>query len=88
MTRARRKPVLALLLLALGLLTSSCVGSNHAFGRLQAWNLRVGKDNRFKRQAIFVVAIPAYVLALTGDFLIFNTVEYWFESNPIVAPRK
>lgn len=73
------------LLLAISLLTSSCLGSFNAFNNLKDWNDEA-TNNRYVNNAIFwgLWIIPAYPLFFLGDLIIFNVIEFWSGSNPIV----
>lgn len=77
---------LTLLLVAL-LATSSlqgCYGSFQLTGSLYEWNGRVTRS-AFVQQLLFwgLCIIPVYELALVGDTIIFNLLEFWTGSNPI-----
>lgn len=73
------------LILVISLLTSSCLGSFNAFNNLKDWNDQA-TYNRYVNNAIFwgLWIIPAYPLFFLGDLIIFNVIEFWSGSNPIV----
>ncbi len=73
--------------LTLGLLGSSCLGPNNAFDSLTHWN-RGATDSKWLDELIFLGLniIPVYGLALIGDYLIFNSFEFWGAENPIDPP--
>ena len=81
------KKVLLVLLLTASLSMSSCLGTNNAFNGLNSWNSRV-TENKWVNELIFIGlwAVPAYEIAIMGDVLIFNTMEWWGAKNPIDAP--
>ena len=64
--------------------TTSCNGTFSAFNGLSDWNDDV-TDQDWVNEIIFLglIIVPVYQLALLGDVLIFNTVEYWSGDNPI-----
>lgn len=80
------KRALAPLALALALVIggSGCYGSYTATRKLHSWNGRATGD-KFANSAIHLglIIIPVYELALIGDFLIFNTIEFWTGDNPM-----
>ena len=78
---------LAGLLACIGLLTPSCLGPNNAFRSVHNWNAEVS-DQDAVNEIIFIamVIVPVYGVALLGDYLIFNTIEYWSGDNPINDP--
>ncbi|NDV78012.1 DUF3332 domain-containing protein [Dysgonomonas sp. 511] len=74
----------AALVLASSLLFSSCIGSFSLTSRFASWNQTID-SNRFVNAILFVVFIPAYMVTLVGDALLFNTIEFWTGSNPVEA---
>ncbi len=81
-----RKTVIAAAL-ALGLSTSSCLGPNHAFNKLNNWN-STATNHEWMNEVIFLAlnVVPVYSLAYIGDVLIFNTIDYWGGDNPVGEP--
>lgn len=77
-------------LLAVTLITASSLAMTGCFGsfslttKLHRWNDSVS-DNKFVNELVFLgmCIIPAYELFCLGDLLIFNTIEFWGEKNPI-----
>lgn len=77
-------------LLAVVLITASsltltgCFGSFSLTTKLHRWNDNVS-GSKFVNELVFLgmCIIPAYELFLLGDVLIFNTIEFWGEKNPI-----
>jgi hypothetical protein len=65
------------------ILFSSCIGSFSLSNKLLAWNQTV--DSKFINALIFIPLLPVYGIALTGDALLFNTIEFWSGENPIEA---
>lgn len=72
--------------IALGLLNTSCLGPNNAHNSIRNWNATVG-DQDWVEEVIFVGfhILPVYQFAYLGDILIFNTIDYWTDNNPINA---
>jgi hypothetical protein len=73
--------------LALGLLSSSCLGPDNLYGSLKNWNAEVTEQD-WLNEVIFVamMVVPVYPIALLGDVLVFNTIGYWTGENPIEDP--
>lgn len=73
--------------LTLSLGTTSCLGPDNAYRQVKNWN--VGLTNQDWLDEIIFIGlhiVPVYPLALFGDVLIFNTIEYWSGDNPINDP--
>ena len=68
--------------LVLGLGSTSCLGTNNAFNGINNWNAGVTQQD-WVNELIYIGLwiIPVYPLALTGDALIFNTIDYWSGDN-------
>jgi hypothetical protein len=81
----KKIPLLAALATAL---LGSCIGPNRAFRSLNSWNTRA-TDSKWWNEAIHVAlwVVPVYELALAGDIVIFNSVEFWGGNNPIKEPE-
>jgi len=75
------------LVLALGLVCSSCLGPDHAYTSIRNWNAGLSEKN-WINEIVFIglVIIPVYPLALTGDILLFNTLGYWTGNYVIGEP--
>ncbi|MEH0156898.1 DUF3332 domain-containing protein [Limibacter armeniacum] len=73
----------ALLILGVSVLQTSCYGPFRLTNQLHSWNGQVG--TKFVNALVFLafVIIPVYEIALLGDGLIFNTIEFWGGENPI-----
>lgn len=67
----------AALLVAILAAVPACYGSYSAFHKVHAWNGKV-TANKWANSAIHLGLwiVPVYPLVVTGDFLIFNTVEH------------
>ena len=64
-------------------LFSSCIGPFALSNKLLAWNQTV--SDKFVNALLFIVLSPAYAVTMTGDLLLFNTIEFWTGDNPIEA---
>lgn len=81
------KRALLTVTLALGFLSSSCLGPDNAYGSIKNWNAGLSEQD-WLNEAVFLglYIIPVYPIALLGDVLIFNTVQYWSGDNLIDDP--
>ncbi len=73
-------------LLGLVLMTSGCFGPFQLTRRLYAWNAQAG--DKWPREFMFLVLtwVPVYGVAVLGDAIVFNTIEFWTGKNPVDAP--
>ena len=71
-------------LLGFSVLFTSCIGSFSAFNGLREWNENA-TNNKFGNEVIFIAlwVIPVYQIASLGDFIIFNSIEFWSGKNPL-----
>jgi uncharacterized lipoprotein YehR (DUF1307 family) len=69
-------------------LITGCYGSFSAFNKLRAWN-QTASDQKWVNEGIFLVLtiIPVYSLAMFGDVIIFNSVEFWTGENPMAKAK-
>ena len=76
------------LALAATLGTTSCIGPDNAHDSVASWNSRVS-DSKFINEVVFIGLhiVPVYQIALFGDRLIFNSIEFWGGENPISKPE-
>ena len=76
-------------LVASALLLSGCYGPFQLTRRLHSWNGHVG--DKWENEIVFLlmVIVPVYDLAVVGDALVFNTIEFWTGNNPMAnaAPQ-
>ena len=70
--------------LCAGLLCASCLGPNHATGRLFRWNAEL--DGKWGNEGAFLLLIPVYAVFSLGDVVIFNSIYWWTGDNPIAPP--
>lgn len=77
---------LAALLLFVGSITSSCMGSWGLTKTVYEWN-EDATGNRFVDNLLFWILGVVYAVTISIDFLILNLIEFWTGSNPIsMAP--
>ena len=82
------KKLLLVSALSLGLLSTGCVGPYNATRGLLSWNTRA-TDSKWWNAVIHVGlwVVPVYELAILGDALIFNTIEFYGGENPFSEPQ-
>ena len=73
--------------LCLSIFASGCYGPFNLTRQVHHWNGTV-VENEWGQEGIFLVLaiFPVYSLAMLGDALIFNSIEFWGGDNPISAP--
>ena len=64
--------------LALGLLSTSCLGPNKTFNSVHDWNNNFS-ENRWANEAVHLAfwIVPVYGLSLLADIVIVNSIEWW-----------
>lgn len=69
--------------LAAALLCGSCIGPYNAFNSLRDWNDDVS-DSKWGREVVHAALyiVPVYQLALLGDIIIFNSIDFWGGDAP------
>ena len=83
MSKSLRRRLVALSTVAcLGL--AGCYGQFALTRKIYNWNGNA-TSNRFVNSAIMwaLILIPVYEIATLGDFLVFNTIEFYTGSNPV-----
>jgi len=67
------------------LMGTGCTGTFQLTKKLNAWHR--GMDSKWADEAIFLgcAILPVYWVTFLGDGLIFNSMEFWGEENPITA---
>jgi hypothetical protein len=82
------KKTITALALAATLGTTSCVGPDNAYNSVLSWNSRVS-ESKFVNELVFLGCwiVPVYQIAMFGDHLIFNSIEFWGGENPISKPE-
>lgn len=81
------KKTTAALSLGLCLTATSCIGPNNAFNSVLTWNSKL-TDSKYVNELAFLGLniIPVYPLCLFGDYLIFNSWEFWTGDNLVSKP--
>jgi len=53
-----------------------------------SWNSELS-DSKWINEVVFLGLnwVPVYPLCLMGDYVIFNSVEFWTGDNPISEPK-
>jgi len=66
--------------------TTGCFGKFAAFSGLREWNSKFSKS-KFVNWLVFIAlcAIPVYEVFFAADLFIFNSLEFWINSNPLAA---
>lgn len=79
----KRLALTATLAVSLSAASTGCYGSYGAFNKVHKWN-GTATNSKVANSAIHfgLWILPLYELALIGDFLIFNNVEFLTGSNP------
>lgn len=72
-----------ILLFLVFIMMSGCFGSNQMFNRMHKWNSKV--DNKYGRSAVHLAfwIIPVYEVAILGDVIVLNVIEFWSGKNPM-----
>ena len=76
-------------LVALALVTSGCYGPFNLTRRLYQWNEQAG-NTKWEREFMFILLAwaPVYGLAMLGDAVVFNSMEFWTGKNPVDPPSR
>ncbi len=75
-----------LCVLALGALSTSCIGPFNTTRRIHTWNREI--ENRWVGEAVYLPFRFVIMFAAVGDLLIFNSLEFWGADNWIDPPAK
>jgi hypothetical protein len=75
--------LLALLIMGVGTVQTSCIGSFGLTNKLFDWNNTIG--SKFVNALIFFlfVIIPVYGITLAIDAIVLNTIEFWSGKSPV-----
>ncbi len=73
-------------IVSLGIFLSGCYGPFNLTRRLYQWNGEVGTT--WEREFMFLLLAwaPVYGIAVLGDALVFNSMEFWTGNNPVDPP--
>lgn len=76
--------IVAVLLAALTLSNTACIGRMATSGRVMKFNLEVA-ETKWGRELVFLCLyiIPVYPLAGAIDLIIVNSIEFWTGTNPL-----
>lgn len=67
---------------------TSCIGPNNAYNGISSWNSKLSESKWVNELAFLGLnIIPVYPIVLWGDYLIFNSVEFWTGDNWIAKPE-
>lgn len=88
MTKRSLPKLLAASALCLTVTTTSCIGPNNAYNSLASWNSTV-TENKVVNELLFLGLniVPAYPVFLFGDYIVFNSWEWWTGEN-LIKPAK
>lgn len=77
------KKIIAVLIIAAML--SGCTGSFVATKKVYQFHRNM--ENKWLDELVFIIVayVPVYALAILGDAIIFNTIEFWTDENPLQA---
>lgn len=66
---------------------TGCLGPNAMYNSLANWNAEVSEQD-WVNELLFLgmTVIPVYPIALWGDIIVVNTIDYWSGENPIGDP--
>ncbi len=78
-----KKFVAVLLIAALGIFQTSCIGSFSLTSSLHSWNSNVGSKIVNELVFLAMVIIPVYEVTIFVDGIVLNTIEFWSGENPM-----
>ncbi len=83
-----RRTVLSLAALTAATATTGCFGSFAATNKLWKFNDSIA-ESKWLKWLLFLglIILPVYSLFILGDALIFNTIEFFTDKNPLSAKR-
>ncbi len=69
------------------LVAPSCIGPDNLYRGVSAWNSKVS-ESKYLNEVIFLGLhiLPVYPIAMVGDRLVFNSIEFWTGKNWIGKP--
>ena len=79
----RTATAIAVSLISLSLLSTSCIGSFSLTKKVMKWNHQVG--SKFVNELVFVAfwIVPVYEITALSDLLVINSIEFWSGVNPV-----
>jgi hypothetical protein len=86
MKRRNLRTTAIVMVMIVSFISTGCLGRFAAFNKLSAWNQKVTND-KFLNEIIFLAfnIIPVYGVALLADAVVFNSLEFWGEKNPMMS---
>ncbi len=71
------------LVMIMGAVQSSCIGSFKLSKKVLTWNKSLG--GKFLNELVYILfwVLPVYEVSMLIDGLILNTIEFWTGSNPV-----
>ncbi|MBI3812525.1 MAG: DUF3332 family protein [Nitrospirae bacterium] len=86
MKRLNLRTTAIVMVMIISFMSTGCLGRFAAFNKLSVWNQKATKD-KFVNEIIFLALniIPVYGIALLADAVVFNSLEFWGEKNPMVS---
>jgi len=71
------------MVVACSIMFSSCIGSFSLTNKLLDWNRNV--DSKLVNELVFLALciVPVYGVSILADAVIFNSIEFWTDDNPI-----
>jgi hypothetical protein len=81
------RPFAAVAALSACLVAPSCIGPDNLYRGVSAWNSNIS-DSKYVNEILFLGLhiLPVYPIAMVGDRLVFNSIEFWWGKNPIGKP--
>ncbi|TDJ66435.1 MAG: DUF3332 family protein [Planctomycetota bacterium] len=72
--------------LALGALSTSCIGPFNTTRRIHTWNREI--EHRWVGEGVFLIfrALPVYSVAFLADVIVLNAFDFWGGEHPIDPP--
>lgn len=72
-----------ILMMIMGTVQSSCIGSFKLSKKVLTWNKSLG--GKFLNELVYILfwVLPVYEVSLLIDGLVLNTIEFWSGSNPV-----
>ena len=61
---------------------TGCMGRKALAQKSLKWNLQV-TENRWGREGMFIVMLPVHAIFTACDLVIFNSIEFWTDENPL-----
>lgn len=71
------------------LLAPSCIGPDNLYRGVSTWNSKA-TESKYLNEVIFLGLhlVPVYPIAMFGDRIVCNSIEFWTGNNPIGKPEE